>query len=66
MVRYILSQQEESPLLTKIANMLDGRLSYLKSYNGYNMVVNLTKLSGVIKYFTKYPLKTKKYIDYFN
>ena len=30
------------------------------------MTVNLSKLSKTIKYFTKYPLKTKKYIDYLN
>jgi uncharacterized protein YpiB (UPF0302 family) len=30
------------------------------------MTVNLLKLKKVIKYFNKYTLKTKKYIDYFN
>ena len=39
---------------------------YLKSYNGYNMTVNLSKLSKVVSYFNRYSLKTKKYIDYFN
>lgn len=65
-VRYILSQKGELELMTKIAEMLNGKVSHLKSYNGYNMTVNLSKLSKVISYFNKYSLKTKKYIDYFN
>jgi len=65
-VRYILSQKGELELITKIAKILDGKISYLKNYNSYNMTVNLTKLHKVINYFTKYSLKTKKYIDYFN
>lgn len=56
----------ELELMTKIAEMLNGKVSYLKSYNGYNMTVNLSKLSKVISYFNRYSLKTKKYIDYFN
>lgn len=56
----------ELELMTKIAEMLNGKVSHLKSYNGYNMTVNLSKLSKVIGYFNKYSLKTKKYIDYFN
>ena len=65
-VRYILSQKSELELMTKIAEMLNGKVSHLKSYNGYNMTVNLSKLSKVIGYFNKYSLKTKKYIEYFN
>lgn len=65
-VRYILSQKGELELMTKIAEMLNGKVSYLKSYNGYNMTVNLSKLSKVVSYFNRYSLKTKKYIDYFN
>lgn len=65
-VRYILSQKGELELITKIAEMLNGKVSYLKSYNGYNMTVNLSKLSKVVSYFNRYSLKTKKYIDYFN
>ena len=30
------------------------------------MTVNLLKLKEVIKYFNKYTLKTKKYLDYLN
>jgi hypothetical protein len=65
-VRYILSQKGELELMTKIAEMFNGKVSYLKSYYGYNMIVNLSKLSKVISYFNRYSLKTKKYIDYFN
>lgn len=65
-VRYILSQKNELELMTKIAALFDGRVTYLKSYDGYNMTVNLSKLCKVISYFNIYSLKTKKYIDYFN
>jgi hypothetical protein len=65
-VRYILSQKHELELMTKIAALFDGKVSYLKSYDGYNMTVNLSKLRKVVSYFNSYSLKTKKYIDYFN
>jgi hypothetical protein len=52
--------------MTKIAEMLNGKISYLKSYEGYNMTVNLSKLDRVISYYNKYSLKTKKYLSYFN
>lgn len=65
-VRYILSQKGEFEFMTKVSKLFDGKISFLKSYNGYNMVVNLTKLNKVIIYFNKYNLKTKKYINYFN
>ena len=65
-VRYILSQKKELELIDKIAKLFDGKVNYLKDYDGYNMVVNLRKLHKVIDYFTKNPLKTKKYINYFN
>jgi hypothetical protein len=38
----------------------------VKSYNGHNMVVNLTKLKTIINYLTPNQLKTKKYINYCN
>lgn len=65
-VRYILSQKNELELMTKIATLFDGKVTYLKSYDGYNMTVNLSKLRKVISYFNINSLKTKKYIDYFN
>jgi hypothetical protein len=63
-IRYVLSQNYEFELLNRIAQMFMGKISYLKGYHGYSMTVNLSKLSKVIYYFTKYPLKTKKKIDY--
>ena len=46
--------------------MFNGRTHYLKSYLGYNMTVNTTKLNTVIRYFDLYPLKAKKHVVYFN
>jgi hypothetical protein len=65
-VRYILSQKDECELLEKIALLLNGKVHYLKSYNGYNMVVNLTKLKNILNYYKTYRLKTKKLISYNN
>ena len=65
-VRYILSQQGEFKLLNNIKIVLNGTICYLKSYNRYNMTVNLSKLSKIIHYFSVYPLKTKKKIHYLN
>jgi hypothetical protein len=45
---------------------LNGKTHFIKSYDGYNMTVNTTKLSLVIRYFNTHPLKTKKSIVYFN
>ena len=63
-VRYILSQKNELELLNKIALLLNGKVHYVKSYNGYNMVVNLTKLTNILKYLKVHKLKTKKLISY--
>lgn len=52
--------------MKKMADLLNGKHYYLKGYGGYNMVVNLTKLNKVIDYFNKFPLKTKKHINYLN
>jgi len=63
-VRYILSQKNELELFNSIALLLNGKVHLLKTYNGYNMVVNLTKLNNVLVYFKKHKLKTKKLISY--
>lgn len=65
-VRYILSQKGESELLNKIALLLNGKVHYIKSYDGYNMVVNLTKLNNILNYLKLHKLKTKKLISYNN
>jgi hypothetical protein len=49
-----------------LAEILGGKKHLLKSYEGYNVTVNTTKLSPIVQYFHLYPLKTKKYITYFN
>ena len=49
-----------------LAHILGGKKHLLKSYGGYNVTVNTTKLSPIVQYFNIYPLKTKKYITYFN
>jgi hypothetical protein len=55
MVRYILSQKDEYNILFKISELLDGKIHYLKSYDGYNMVVNLNKCHKIINYLKFYP-----------
>ena len=47
-----------------LASLLNGYVTYLKSYDGYNTVVNSTKLSIIIKYINHFPLQTKKHISY--
>jgi hypothetical protein len=49
-----------------LADILGGKKHLLKSYGGYNVTVNTTKLAPIVQYFNLYPLKTKKYITYFN
>jgi hypothetical protein len=43
-----------------LSNLLNGKTHYIKSYVGYNMTGNTTKLSLIIKYFYDHSLKTKK------
>lgn len=65
-LRYILSQKGNSENMDHLANILGGKKHFLKSYDGYNVTVNTTKLFSIVKYLNLYPLKTKKYITYFN
>lgn len=65
-LRYILSQKGNYDQMKYLAALVNGKTHYLKSYSGYNVTVNTTKLSLVVKYFNHYPLKTKKSIMYFN
>ena len=65
-LRYILSQKGNSENMDHLASILYGKNHFLKSYDGYNVTVNTTKLSPIIQYFSFYPLRTKKYITYFN
>jgi len=65
-LRYILSQKGNIENMDYLANILDGKKHYLKSYDGYNVTVNTTKLFRIIQYFCFYSLRTKKHIVYFN
>lgn len=65
-IRYILSQKNEDILITYIANLLKSKTYKLKKCGTVNMTVNKTNLPLIIKYLTKYPLKTKKLITYNN
>jgi Proton-conducting membrane transporter/NADH-Ubiquinone oxidoreductase (complex I), chain 5 N-terminus/LAGLIDADG endonuclease len=65
-LRYVLSQKGNFEQMQYLGNLLNGKTHHVKSYDGYNMTVNTTKLSLVIRYFDTHPLKTKKSIVYFN
>jgi len=72
-LRYILSQKANSENMDYLANILGGKNHFFsntntnkKSYCGYIVTVNTTKLPPILQYFSFYPLKTKKYITYFN
>lgn len=47
-----------------LANLIDGYVTHIKSYDGYNTVVNFGKLNKILKYLHNYPLKTKKHVSY--
>jgi hypothetical protein len=47
-----------------LANRIDGYVTHIKSYNGYNTVVNIGKLTKILSYLHNYPLKTKKHVSY--
>jgi hypothetical protein len=65
-LRFILSQKGNSNNMDYLASLIRGKKHYMKSYEGYNVTVNTTKLLLIVKYFSNYSLKTKKYIVYFN
>ena len=65
-LRYILPPQSNSEDMDYLSVLIGGKKHYLKSYDGYNITVNTTKLLPIIRYFSVYKLKTKKYITYFN
>ena len=63
-VRYIISQKDDIEFSNHLASLINGYVSHLKSYGGYNTVVNSTKLSIILKYLKYYPLQSKKYVSY--
>lgn len=64
-LRYIFSQKGNSENMDHLANILGGKNHFIKSYCGYNVTVNTTKLSPILL-FLLLSFKTKKYITYFN
>lgn len=63
-VRYVISQKDDKEFSQHAATMLNGYITYIKSYSGYNTVVNFSKLGIILDYLNRYPLKTKKLISY--
>jgi hypothetical protein len=57
-VRFFLSQKGEYTLLNYLAALSVG--SAVKSYSGYNLIIELTKLSLIMEYFERFPLYTAK------
>jgi len=54
-LRYILSQKGNSNNMDHLAEVFGGKKHLLKSYGGYNVTVNTTKLSPIVQYFNLYP-----------
>ena len=63
-VRYVVSQKNDIEFNKNLANQIDGYITHVKSYNGYNTVVNHGKLNKILVYLQNNPLKTKKLISY--
>lgn len=55
-VRYIISQKDDKEFSVHAASLINGYISYVKSYNGYNTVVNLRNLNKILAYLHRYPL----------
>ena len=63
-VRYVISQKDDIAFSKDLADKINGYITHVKSYNGYNTVVNFGKLNKILLYLKNYPLKTKKFISY--
>jgi len=63
-VRYIISQKDDIEFSKNLADLLNGYITHIKSYNGYNTIVNQGKLKKILNYLRKNPLRTKKFISY--
>ncbi|EUC27597.1 hypothetical protein COCVIDRAFT_43288 [Bipolaris victoriae FI3] len=63
-VRYVISQKDDVEFSKLLANLIDGYVTHIKSYDGYNTVVNFGKLNKILNYLHNYPLKTKKHVSY--
>jgi len=63
-VRYVVSQKDDIEFNQNLAGKINGYVTHVKSYNGYNTVVNHGKLNKILAYLHNNPLKTKKLISY--
>jgi len=63
-VRYVISQKDDIEFSKDVAILINGYITHVKSYNGYNTVVNFSKLGTILNYLKHNPLKTKKLISY--
>ena len=63
-VRYVIYQEDDIEFSKNLADMLNGYITYVKSYNGYKTVVNHAKLNKIIKYIQNNPLKTQNRLSY--
>ena len=63
-VRYVISQKNDIEFSQYLAGLINGYITYIKSYDGYNTVVNHSKLNIILNYIKNYPLKTKKHLSY--
>ena len=63
-VRYVISQKDDIEFSKDLAEKINGYITHIKSYNGYNTVVNHGKLNKILVYLHNNPLKTKKLISY--
>lgn len=63
-VRYVISQKDDIEFSKDVAMLIHGYITHVKSYNGYNTVVNFGKLGIILNYLKNYPLKTKKLLSY--
>ena len=63
-VRYVIFQKDDIEFSKDLAIKIKGYTVHVKSYNGYNTVVNFSKLNTILLYLKNYPLKTKKILTY--
>ena len=63
-VRYVVSHKDDIEFSKDLAIKIKGYTTYVKSYNGYNTVVNHSNLNTILIYLKNFPLKTKKHVSY--
>ena len=63
-VRYVIFEKDDIIFSQYLAELIKGSWTHVKSYNGYNTVVNHGNLNIILRYLKDFPLKTKKHISY--